>query len=259
MKISEQKLRESFRNGELKTKLPIIIYDKTDSTNNEAKNYIRNRDANSALFITSEQTAGKGRLGRSFISDRGGLYMTLLVRLDKNTENPVAITAYTAVVVRNAIESLSGISPKIKWVNDILIDTKKVCGILTEGVFNADTGNLEYAIVGIGINVRGKALANEISDIATTLELCGADIEVEMLAAEIVESFFQNFEKLNSLEYANEYRRHSMLIGKEITVIKNTCQYPASVMGINDKYELILKLRDGTTELLYTGEVSVRL
>ncbi len=259
MKISEQKLRESFRCGELKSGLPIFIYETTRSTNDEARAFIENNDAERALFIAEEQTGGRGRLGRKFISERGGLYMSLLLKLDTDLSDAVAITAYTAITVRRAIEELTGISAQIKWVNDIVLGGKKLSGILTEGILSADTGRLKYAVVGIGINALGKAVNSEIAEIATTLEMLGSPISPISLAARVTELFFCNLSMLGTPECAEEYRRHSSLIGKAVTVIKKSESYPATVLGISDKCELILRLDDGREELLATGEVSVRV
>lgn len=259
MKISEQMLRESFRHRELSSELPIIIFNTTGSTNSEARAYLQKHKPKHALFIADTQSAGRGRLGRSFISPSGGLYMSLAVRMSERQDNPELITSYAAVTVRQAIAKLTGKECQIKWVNDIILNGKKLAGILTEGVISPDTNRIEYAIIGIGVNILGSTLAPEISEIATTLELCGATVTREELCARITDLFLFGLDKVGTSECAEEYRRHSMLIGKEITVYKKDTAYAAFVKGISDKCELILELEGGYTELLSTGEVSVRV
>ena len=258
MKISENKIRESFKNRELLSELPILIYDTIGSTNTEAKNYANRNSAARAMFIASRQTEGRGRRGRSFISEKGGVYMSLLLRPDGAVKDAVPLTAYTAVKVRDAIEELAGLSPEIKWVNDLMIGGRKLAGILTEGRV-ADSGEgLEYAVVGIGINVHGTALHPEIADIATTLEIEGGTVFLETLIARIAELFFASLTEVGSWKIADEYRRHSNLIGKSVLVMKLSGSYPARVLGITDRCELELELEDGRREILATGEVSVR-
>ena len=260
MKISEQKLRESFRNGELATKLPIIIYDTIGSTNTEAKEYAKSASVPYALFIANGQTAGRGRLGRSFISGHGtGLYMSLLVALDKSIADAVSVTAYTAVIVKRALYELYGIYPSIKWVNDIILSDKKLAGILTEGILEPGTDKLKYAVIGIGLNVSGKALPEEIKDIATTLEMCGvSSASREEIAARICELFLRELDKIGTVENATEYRSASCIIGKEVNVIKPHGTYVAKVLDITDKCELVLELPMAKTEILSAGEVSIR-
>lgn len=258
MKISEKKIWESFKNGELLSGLPIFIYDTIGSTNTEAKLFAAREGADRAVFIASEQTEGRGRRGRSFISEDGGVYMSLLIRPEGTVKDAVALTAYAAVTVREAIEELTGLSPEIKWVNDLMIGGRKLAGILTEGRVSQCGEGLEYAVVGIGINVHGTALHPEIADIATTLELEGATVSLEELIARVCELFCLGLDKVGTPALAEEYRRHSALIGKCITVIKLSESYPARVLGVTDRCELELELSDGSREILATGEVSVR-
>ena len=257
MKISEAKIRESFKCGELLSELPIYVKDETDSTMLDAKAH---RDvATRAVFIADSQTRGRGRLGRSFISESGiGLYMTLMFTPDGKMSDTVSVTAYTAVVLRRVIEDLVGINSSIKWVNDIVVNGKKLAGILTEGILSTDGASLERVLVGIGINVHGSILNEEIKDIATTIESSGGAITREALAAGIIELFYSGLSTLASRPFVDEYRENSSVIGKNVTVIKPTCTYSAFVEGITDSCELILSLPGGKKEILSTGEVSVR-
>lgn len=258
MKISEAKIRESFRCRELREELPLYVTDVTDSTMQDAK---KQKDTHTrAVFIADFQTAGRGRLGRKFISEEGvGLYMTLMLTPSGDVSDTVGITAYTAVVTRRAIEELTGIDAEIKWVNDIVKDGKKLSGILTEGIFAPGGTSPERVIVGIGINVHGIITNDEIKDIATTIESLGGRVTREELAARIIELFYSELYTLDTHSYTDEYRSHSSVVGKRVTVIKPSSTYPATVTRINDKCELILSLDNGDEEILMTGEVSIKI
>ena len=259
MKISEIKLRESFSDGELLTGLPIKIYDETGSTNDEAKKFAEEGGdgATRAIFIAAEQTAGRGRRGRSFLSPEGGLYMSLLLRPSGPLADAVAITTYAAVTVRRAIAEVAGLDCEIKWVNDLLVRGRKLAGILTEGVLRCDVDTLRYCVVGIGINLAGD-LPPEIADIATSVSAEGSTAGREELAARIAELFYSGLGRIGTRELADEYRRYCPLIGRDITVMKQSGSYPARVVGITDSCELLLLLPDGSRETLATGEVSIR-
>ena len=136
-----------------KNSFSITVLKEVDSTNTYLKNAAEKGEKDGSVIIAETQTAGRGRIGRNFYSDKGGLYMSILIRPDMPTERSLFITTGTAVAVSKAIEKTSGKSVGIKWVNDIFIGGKKVCGILTEGTSNFETGQLQYAVVGIGINV----------------------------------------------------------------------------------------------------------
>ena len=259
--MKQEEIRGRICAPELKESLPIISFDSIGSTNDAAKEYARNNpECHRALIVADGQTRGRGRLGRSFISKTGaGIYMSLLLcRPDLSPADAPLVTAYAATVVSRAIFELTGLDTQIKWVNDILFEGKKLAGILTEGAL-LPSGGYEYCIVGIGINTGGRELPQEISDIATTLELSGISVEREALTARITEIFFEEIDTVGTIPVADEYRRRSCLIGKRVTVNKKSSSYPAAVLGITDRCELILALEGGKTETLITGEVSVLL
>lgn len=254
-KIDEARLRELL--GEL-SELPIYIYDITQSTNLTAIEYARGGGACPAIFIAEEQTAGRGRLGRSFISPRGcGIYMSIVTRVQKGTD-PTAITTYAASAISDAIEKNTGKSPLIKWVNDLYLGGKKLAGILTQGVIDPDSSAITHAVMGVGINVLGDA-PEGVQDIATTLEAEGVTSpDRTALIAEIIKEYITHLDAVGAKETADSYRRRSYLIGRAVNVITPTKAYPATVVGITDDAKLELILEDGTRELLSTGEVSVR-
>ena len=260
MPLKERRIKRKI--GALSKDLPIIVYKTIDSTNTQAKLSAENGQYKDAVFIASEQTAGRGRLGRSFISEGGkGLYLSILLGGPFAPDFAVSLTTYMAVIAARCIERLTGTNPQIKWVNDLYLGGKKLAGILTEGKADESGEALSYAVVGIGINLLKQEFDSEVKSIATTLEdECGQKVDLNTLAAMIVKEFFENLPLLlaGSTEIAKEYKSRSFLIGERVNVIKPTETYEALVTDITDKCELVLKLDDGKTEILSTGEVSVR-
>lgn len=258
MSLKERRIKRKI--GALSKDLPIIVYKTTDSTNTQAKLSADSGQYKDAVFVASAQTAGRGRLGRSFISEGGkGLYLSILLGDPFAPDFAVSLTTYMAVIAARCIEKLSGTNPQIKWVNDIYLGGKKLAGILTEGKADESGEALSYAVVGIGINLLKQEFDSEVKSIATTLEdECGKKVDVNTLAAMIVKEFFENIPLAGTTEIAKEYKSRSFLIGERVNVIKPTETYEALVTDITDKCELVLKLDDGKTEILSTGEVSVR-
>ena len=258
MILEELKLKRKL--NKLSKDLSIKVYKNIDSTNTRAKIFAENKIGTNAVFIANEQTAGRGRLGRTFVSSKGkGLYLSILLNKKMPPDFATALTTYMAVIASRAIHTLAGARPKIKWVNDLYLGGKKCAGILTEGKATDDGNALNYAVVGIGINLYKQDFPEDVKAIATTIENeCGQRISRIDLAAIITKEFFENLHLVGARELAEEYRRHSFLIGERVNVIKPTSTYTASVKGITDRCELILTLDDGKEEILSTGEVSVR-
>lgn len=257
MSLNASSIKEQL--GELSEELSINIYKTIGSTNTEAKLAAESGLTKNAIFAASEQTAGRGRLGRSFSSNKDkGLYLTILLSNELPVDFATSLTTYMAVIATRAIGSLTSIDPKIKWVNDIYAGGKKLAGILTEGKAKS-VGTLSYAAVGIGINVARQEFPEDVKAIATTVEdECGEVIDLNKLTAVIVKDFFDNLYLVGTRELADEYRSRSFLIGEKVNVIKPTTTYEATVKDITDRCELLLELPDGTPEILSTGEVSVR-
>ena len=240
--------------------LPIFVYKKTDSTNTRAKEYAENFGNAPAVFIADLQTAGRGRLGRSFYSPKGhGLYISFLLRPEDRANDALMTTAYAAVVMSDTLKAQTELSPRIKWVNDIICGEKKLAGILTVGSFSEDGDRLSYAICGIGVNVTKASMPEELSLIATSIEeQTGRKYDRCSLAAHLIDAFLSSLHTVGTNECCESYRSYSLLPGKRVKVEKKSCSYEAEVLGISDRFELILKLDSGETEFLSTGEVSVR-
>ena len=253
--LTKKKIEEEIQNIGVPSP-KIIYYEQTDSTNTRAKEFAESNPENREpiIFIANSQTAGRGRLGRSFVSNSGaGIYISILTYPNERGADATAITARAAVALAKAVESLCKCEIKIKWVNDLFLGGKKLAGILTEGKMEKD-GKIAYQVVGMGINVYKKAISDEINGIATSIEgetNCAPDRS--KLAATIIKEFLTDGE-----DYYAEYKARSFIIGKKVTVIKLTEQYEAKVIDINEDFSLTIE-RDGESEKLFTGEISLKI
>jgi len=241
----------------------IEVFKSLDSTNNMLKSLAASGVPEGKVVISEEQTAGKGRISRSFYSPAGtGLYMSLLLRPHFSPDESSYITSAAAVAVARAIEKISGCDAKIKWVNDIYCKGKKVCGILTEASMNLETGGLEYAVLGIGVNVNPptRGFPEEISDIASSVfdrSMNAGDIR-SRLAAEILINFWRYYQKLGQKTFLREYRERSMIVGHEILVLQGSSSKKARALEIDDSCHLLVEYEDGLQENLSSGEISIR-
>ncbi len=233
----------------------IIVKDITRSTNLDVKALAATGAPEGTVVIAGEQTAGRGRLGRSFFSPKdAGLYMSILLRPELAASDALAVTTCAAPAVCEAIESVCNAKAGIKWVNDIYIDGRKVCGILTESVVDAH-GRLDSAVLGIGVNVADTAFPADIADTAASLHI-SADMRPQ-LAAAILERFFPYYRQLPEKAYLNEYRRRSILTGKYIEYEQAGIMHTAKVTGIDDEARLIVADSTGNELHLSSGEVRI--
>ena len=231
----------------------IFFYPETDSTNLRAREHAKENPGESAIFIADCQSAGRGRRGRSFVSNRGaGIYISFLIYPEEKASDATQMTAKAAVALARAVESTCNCKVDIKWVNDLYLGGKKLAGILTEGEVDNE-GKIAYQVVGMGINVYKNAISEEISDIATSLEdETNNAPDRSGLTAKIILEF------LNPKgDYYSEYKARSFVIGREITVIKLTESYKAKVTDLNPDFSLQIE-REGKEERLFTGEISIK-
>lgn len=243
----------------------IYIYDTLDSTNIRAKQLALENAPHGTVVIARQQTAGRGRLGRSFFSPREGIYISIIVRPDFDLAKSVLVTSAAAVAVAESIESVCGIDAKIKWVNDIYADNKKVCGILTEGITDFETGQIESLIIGIGVNTTVKDFPEELLEIAGAVE---GDYSKSALTASIITRTLDLMDSIESRDFISSYREKSLVIGKSVKVFKGVYKSlpeeelearPARVLDIDDNGCLVVLYSDGTRESLTSGEITVRL
>lgn len=244
----------------LDQKLNITIFNELDSTNNYLKKIGSEGEKENQLVIALSQIGGRGRMGRSFYSPNGtGIYFSLLLHPEFSAEKSLLLTVMTAVSVAETIMKYNKNDVKIKWVNDIYIDGKKVCGILTEGAINRNK-NLDYAVVGIGINIitPENGFPDDIKNTATAIFPGNAEEYIkEKIIAEVVNRFF-NMYNGNDKEYIRRYKEYSYLTGKEINIISGEITRPATVIDITDNCHLLVKNEKGEIEEISSGDVSVR-
>ncbi len=254
--ISENELKKY-----LLPHLTVRLLDVIDSTNSEARRIVASGDFSETLIIAENQTAGRGRMGRTFFSNSGGLYMSILLKPDLSADAATRITTAAAVAVVRAIRTITGIKADIKWVNDIYLDGKKICGILTESL-SSPSGKLQFAVLGIGVNLTlpTGGFPDEISNTAGYLYEDIPENAENRLAAEVVNEFYRIYNNgLDPHGYIDDYRRFSCIIGKEVTVTKiiDGEKKWGIVKHIDDEFRLVVLYPDGSEELFTTGEITM--
>lgn len=241
----------------------VVCLDTVDSTNDELKRRAM-AGAPTGLALTAEtQTGGKGRRGRSFQSLPGkGLYLSVLLRPQVPLDQVSQLTAWTAVAVCRAIEAVSGIRADVKWPNDVLVEGKKLCGILTELGVEAETGSLSYVVVGMGVNVSqlDADFGPELCPIATSLALLGVRVRRAALGRELL----AELDRMNAAfpagraDYLAEYRRRCVTLGRQVRLIRPQGETLAQALDVDDDFALQVRLDGGGEETVSSGEVSVR-
>lgn len=247
-KAIEKKRIEKF----LKEKLPIYLYDSIDSTNRVAKDFL-DEVSPPFLVVANSQTNGRGRLGRSFYSPPDtGIYMSLALGPFEG-EEALVLTPVAAVAVTDAICKLTSEKPMIKWVNDIYLKGRKICGILAEAKqINGET----FVVLGIGLNMSTENFPKEISEIAGSLK---CDVFREQMIAEITNNLIESISDMESRAFMERYRERSMVLGKEIYYYINEEKFSAKAIDIGKRGELIIETPLGEIKNLSGGEITLRL
>lgn len=232
------------------------------STNSLLREQAINGAPEGSILLANQQTKGRGRLGRGFYSPPDtGVYMSLLLRPEGlEPAQAVRITTMAAVAACRAIEEISGRGARIKWVNDILINEKKVCGVLTEASFNLENGRLDYVILGIGFNVYPPAegFPPELAGIADSILRTQTNEGKNRLAASFLNHFLEIYQADDPREYAAAYREKSMVIGRPIQVISPSGVRNAYALDVDKDCRLIVRYEDGTVDQLSSAEISIR-
>jgi len=238
------------------------ILDTVDSTSTFLRELYENGARNKTVAIANEQTNGRGRKGKKFFSPAdAGIYMSVLIKPDFPLDKPAIITTSAAVSVCRAIKKVLNIQPQIKWVNDIYIDNKKVCGILTESITSFQNPKKKAIILGIGINIFKPNIdyPPEILDIAAPIikDDCIIEGVKERLVAEILNEFSVVLYSDRTQIYS-EYKKMLFLIGKKIRVLSLE-DYDAEVLDLAKDYSLIIKKENGDIINLFSGEISINV
>ncbi|SDK87934.1 biotin--[acetyl-CoA-carboxylase] ligase [Natronincola ferrireducens] len=239
----------------------IIDFDTIDSTNSYAKE-IAKEVLHGTVIISEEQTGGRGRMGRSWTSPKSeGIWMSIILKPDIPPMEGMKMTQIAAASTCWAIRTVTGLEAYIKWPNDIVIDGKKVCGILTE--MAGELNKIDYLIVGIGVNVNIEKFPVEFRDIATSLVIeKGEKVDRRTIVIELLQQFeklYMDYINCGTLEKSLAIiRNYSAVLGKSIRILKGNQELRAEVIAINEEGLLRVRLEDGKEELLISGEVSIR-
>ncbi|MDE7070879.1 MAG: biotin--[acetyl-CoA-carboxylase] ligase [Clostridia bacterium] len=255
--LSEQSLRACL--DPKYADIEVVALKTSPSTNAEAMTRLMSGQLrHGALIVADEQTNGRGRMGKTFFSPKKGIYMSVsLCKSIENMQDVMVITPATAVAVRRSIAKLTGIDAKIKWVNDLYIGKKKVCGILTQADIDFESGKAGTFIVGIGINFVEQDFPDDIKDKACALFTGEPTITRSQLIAEIYDNLISLTSDLTDRTFMQEYKEHSMVIGKEISYVINCEDKRGKVIDIDNDGGLVIQEGD-TIRKLTCGEISIR-
>lgn len=235
----------------------IIVVDETDSTNNYAKNLASDGAESGTVVIAESQNSGRGRLGRTFVSPYGkGLYMSVIIRPDFSVEFAPLITSAASVAVAESVELLSGHSTQIKWVNDIYMNNRKICGILTEASLGLEFNTLDYAVIGIGINVLSNDFGELDNCVTSVQQETGKIISRNKLCELILKNIELRLSGIEKKSHLNEYRRREMLTGNIISANIGSEYITGKALGIDDNANLIVQTDKGIRTLV-SGEANL--
>lgn len=242
--------------------LELHVLPETGSTNTVLREKANAGAEEGCTVIAGVQTAGRGRMGRSFYSLGDiGVYTSILLRpKDLTPVQAIGLTTMAAVAVCEAIEEVSGRQAQIKWVNDVFMNGKKVSGILTEASMGLESGSLDYVIVGVGINVYAPkdGFPEEIEQIAGAVFQERQNDGKNHLAAEFLNHFMEYYEKRQNADYVEKYRERCFVIGKEIRVLSSGGERKALALDVDEECHLLVRYEDDSTERLSSGEISIR-
>lgn len=242
---------------------PLEVHKVLDSTNTECKRRVIEGAPHGLTILAEEQTAGRGRLGRDFYSPaKTGIYMSILVHPSMDGSDAMLLTTAASVAVCRGLTKVLPVEPQIKWVNDIYLNGKKVCGILTEAISNFEMGKIDAVIVGIGINYRTEEFPEDIKDRAGAVETT-SDIPRNQLVAAVLNAFWEIYDHIEDREFIKEYRQRSMVLGKNIRILEKGQWKEATAVDVNDDGGLVIQIEnpDGSIgqRVLQTGEITLRL
>lgn len=245
----------------LKSRVELLVPPEVGSTNTFLRELALQGAPHGTVALADKQSAGRGRRGRSFLSPEGGIYLSILLRPSLSALQGVRLTIAACVGVCRVLRDVCGLDGGIKWVNDIFIKDKKVCGILTEGAAGLESGLLDYAVVGVGLNYRAPqgGFPPELADIAGSLY--GTDAQTPLgrgpMAAALIDGLMEALAHPEDEAILAEYRARSFVPGKRVLVLGKDLHRPALAEAILEDGSLRVRYDDGSTENLFSGEVSI--
>lgn len=242
--------------------LNLQTVDCTASTNSDLKLLAQQGASAGTVLVAGQQTGGRGRRGRSFFSPPGtGVYISLLLRPQLQMQQAVLFTTAASVAVCRAVEKLTGQTPQIKWVNDVFINGKKVCGILTEAAADLETGMVEYAVLGLGLNVTEPVggFPPEVARVAGSIFKEPQGNVKNRLTAEVLNQLANLLQNPAGPDIYSDYKSRQLLLGHKVTFEQNGVQQTATAVDVARDYGLVVQLPNGQQRVLSSGEVSCRL
>ncbi len=257
--LNEAEIKSAIKNKSFIKK--IYYYDQVDSTNNELKHILSENTEEGIIVVSDIQTSGRGRLGRTWVSPKQtGIYISLSLTPNIMPFECSSLTLVAALAVSNALKNVCNVPASIKWPNDILINNKKVCGILTE--MSAEIDKLNYIIIGTGINVSTEFFDEELNKTATSIFLeTNKKFERKKIISEFLfefEKYYNKFCEENGFsEILEEYKQNCITLNKKVKVLCKE-SFLGTAVGVTEKGELIVKLMDGEERVVSSGEVSIR-
>ena len=249
--------------GEFPWRESLHWFDTIDSTNTRAKAMARQGAPHGTLVISGHQSAGRGRMGRDFHSPEGlGIYLSLILRPECPPKDIMNLTCCIGVAMCDAVWEVCGIRPGIKWINDLILEGKKLGGILTELSMNPQCENVEYVIAGIGINClhQKEDFPEELQEKATSLAMNGISAEPAALVAAMIRALY----RMDSTAYPDrcrtmdQYRKDCITLNREVLVLRGDSVRPGIALDVDDEGALAVAFPDGTSQLVNSGEVSIR-
>ena len=264
--LSEQQITQELIQQHHPIDWNIQTMESTTSTNDLAKLYANQNSTTPAIFISEEQTAGRGRLGRKFVSpSKTGLYISLCLFPTIALEDLSLITCATAVACVETLEELTGKSLNIKWVNDLFYQDKKVGGILTEIISDFESQQVQALIVGMGINLieNPQSFPEELHSIVGSIfssktEYDNSSFNRNHFIAQFLEKWTFYYQNLSKRDFIESYKEHSNVIGKFVNIFEGNQTYSAYSKDIDENGHLIIEKQDNTLHSLSYGEVSIR-
>ncbi|MDQ0359738.1 biotin--[acetyl-CoA-carboxylase] ligase [Breznakia pachnodae] len=237
----------------------IEIMESVSSTNDYLKTLAFDKQEG-YVCVADYQEKGKGRNGRSFYSPKQkGIYMSFLLKPTLSVYESLKITACVSVALWEAIKKNYQIDSKIKWVNDIFIEEKKIGGILCEASLEMNTASMDYMVVGIGVNVHKQIFAKDLASVAGSIEeFSDKIISRNQIIKDILNGFYKYYNEIDKNTFLPAYKEHSSVLHKDIMVYERNNSYPAKVLDIDTNASLIIEKEDGSTSTINSGEVSIR-
>lgn len=257
--LNESEIKQNLNTKYLGQK--VCCYDEVDSTNNVARKLALEGYPQGTIVLTKRQNAGKGRMGKIWNSpESGGIWMSMILMPHMQPKEAPLFTLTAGLCVCKAIRKITGLNAEIKWPNDILIKGKKICGILTE--MNAEMEKINFIIIGIGINVNIDCFPEELSNVATSLEI---ESKRKWKRKEIIKELLIEFEKYYELYQQNndftifldDYKKLCVTIGKNVHVFAKEA-FDGKAIDVTKEGELIVEKENGEITVVFSGEVSIR-